>query len=845
MVGRHAMGTPHRAFAAVSIIAALSVCGTAHAQRITVDLDVQNAARAFSVGPVYTFDTVTIRANLRQAGTAWNATGYSGYVAYYIGDGWDSTAYVPIAGTGANGYAEFPASGSTFTSNGTWLAQVVLTNAAGDVKTWGHGRIIVLPNPSLGSASATTLRTPINWTGLEYIGTADAGPVRPGDGIGVATNADGSLTITATSATMTNGLASVAYVDGATGTLDAAISAVEDDLRMAEGAFNGLSVRDPIMTLMVDEVGPYAMITASGGGALEYWFGGALVDFGTQGVVRLTAGTTNTPALNYICAHESGVLTNFTTYPYFPTAGASRALMFEVFLMDTNSIVSGDGYAVRSWTENFANRRGLGRTSWIGERVRRLPAIWESGVQASLNATNTSVTDNFVLTTEGVGWQMHSHTIEANAVRTTMWVLNSSQGFRAITNLNDLTTLPDGVTSMFPSVGDCHAVNVFAFVESGVTPKSTRLMINLSSASYTGGAAASRLANCIADASAFDNTGVPVYMQGMTIRIARIVIRRDAGGRTYWIYDRRGQPLGTAGGGSSGSGESDPVWKAEKADYLPLAGGTMTGPLIAPVVRVTGDVYTFSGVGTGNAGIEATLRPVSNQLSSTWIGFSALRNGSGERNVAIGDSAMNASTGSYNVVIGWRAGYTAPIAETVAIGHRAGHEVQGSRNVFIGWDAANSSGAANNSIVIGAGQASLGSNTAVIGNGSITSTVLRGTVKMGTNEVAMLRADSTAGGIIASANGTTVAQFGAGGGANITFADGVTSGGLMQPAALNVTGTVAVAQALTSTASIGFVFGANAINHWTGFDAAIGSNGLFWTVGAPGAVTNVVWIAAP
>ena len=398
--------------------------------------------------------------------------------------------------------------------------------------------------------------------------------------------------------------ASNLVVSGTNVMTELATKAPDADLHEARGAFNGLSVKDPVLSLAVDANGPYATVTASEGGALQYYFSGDTVNYPATNTVRLTAGTTNTPSLNYICARPDGTLTNYTSYPYLTsgTSADARAIMFEVFLMDTNSIALGTGYALRSWTDNFANRRGLGRTSWIGERVRRLPALWESGVQVSLASTNSSVTDNYIMTTSGVGWQMHSHTIPENSTRTTMWMLNSQQGFKAITNLNDFSMLPDGST-MFPAVNDCHAINVFAFVESGITPKSCRLMIQLSTASYTTGTAPAKLANCIADASSYDVTGVPVWMQGMTIRIARIVIRRDAGGRTYWVYDRRGQPLGTSGGGSSSSGESDPVWNAEKADYATTA--SLTGYV------QTNDSRVVNAVTNGQTGVTLGFLPYS------------------------------------------------------------------------------------------------------------------------------------------------------------------------------------------------------------------------------------------
>jgi hypothetical protein len=89
-------------------------------------------------------------------------------------------------------------------------------------------------------------------------------------------------------------------------------------------------------------------------------------------------------------------------------------------------------------------------------------------------------------------------------------------------------------------------------------------------------------------------------MQGMTIRIARIVMRRDTSGRTYWIYDRRGQPLGTAGGGASSSGESDPVWGAEKAGYVQTNDTRYLASLAATNTPSAGHMLYASGTSPTN-----------------------------------------------------------------------------------------------------------------------------------------------------------------------------------------------------------------------------------------------------
>ena len=194
--------------------AAITATATAATPKYQITLDVQHTDNPFSVKNVYTYDVMTIRANLEENGSAWNPTNYGGYLAYFI-DGYSSTSYVRVAAaTVATSYIDFTTTAATFTSNGNWLAMVVLTNAAGGAKTWAHGRVTVLANPALGSATPTVLRTPINWSGLSYSGTADDGPVRAGTGISVTTNSDGSLAFSV-SCSATNGLASIAQVAAA------------------------------------------------------------------------------------------------------------------------------------------------------------------------------------------------------------------------------------------------------------------------------------------------------------------------------------------------------------------------------------------------------------------------------------------------------------------------------------------------------------------------------------------------------------------------------------------------------------------------------------------------------
>jgi trimeric autotransporter adhesin len=105
---------------------------------------------------------------------------------------------------------------------------------------------------------------------------------------------------------------------------------------------------------------------------------------------------------------------------------------------------------------------------------------------------------------------------------------------------------------------------------------------------------------------------------------------------------------------------------------------------------------------------------------STFFGYSAGANqdGSGDRNVAVGYTSLpNLTSGDHNTALGTDAGTNL---------------TTGTNSVFLGSQAKPSSSGNTNEIVIGYGTTGLGTNTAVLGNGDITKTVLRGNVGIGT-----------------------------------------------------------------------------------------------------------------
>ena len=129
---------------------------------------------------------------------------------------------------------------------------------------------------------------------------------------------------------------------------------------------------------------------------------------------------------------------------------------------------------------------------------------------------------------------------------------------------------------------------------------------------------------------------------------------------------------------------------------------------------------------------------------NTAIGMSALRlNTTGYQNTAIGYNALYSNTtGNYNVAMGGSAFYSNTTGyQNTAIGCNAGRYIyngstanQTSNNsVYIGYDTRALADGDTNEIVIGFSAIGAGSNSIVLGNDSITKTILKGNVGFGTS----------------------------------------------------------------------------------------------------------------
>jgi hypothetical protein len=147
---------------------------------------------------------------------------------------------------------------------------------------------------------------------------------------------------------------------------------------------------------------------------------------------------------------------------------------------------------------------------------------------------------------------------------------------------------------------------------------------------------------------------------------------------------------------------------------------------------------TAVGLGALNVANGTSGSPSTN---NTALGFKALnKNTTGNNNIGIGSNALfNLTTASNNTAIGVDAGsYFSNVSNINATG---------TNGVYLGYRALPSADALTNEIVIGANSNGNGSNTVTIGNSSIISNYLRGTVNVNTGTLTATQAVNVVGSV--------------------------------------------------------------------------------------------------
>jgi len=158
----------------------------------SVDLDLSQTTRNFSLKWAEG-TTPLIRANLRNAGAAYTATGWTGTL--YLQSTWDDTQVqaIPSTATGAT-YLDFQLTGAQTATSGVFFANFIATDGTATVE-WQRGQVEVRDSPGTAGAGSVTLTTPLTWSGYTFTGTAAAGPYRAGTNVTFSALAGGAVAI--------------------------------------------------------------------------------------------------------------------------------------------------------------------------------------------------------------------------------------------------------------------------------------------------------------------------------------------------------------------------------------------------------------------------------------------------------------------------------------------------------------------------------------------------------------------------------------------------------------------------------------------------------------------------
>ena len=157
--------------------------------------------------------------------------------------------------------------------------------------------------------------------------------------------------------------------------------------------------------------------------------------------------------------------------------------------------------------------------------------------------------------------------------------------------------------------------------------------------------------------------------------------------------------------------------------------------------KIINDSIEILSVGSTNTLVGYnTARSVNLGKNITFIGADAgYTNTTGGASVAVGTNALYLnSSGAYNTCVGFSSLYKTTAGGNVGVGAYAGWAITtGTNNVFLGYGAGQNSqlATATNSIAIGYNTQTTASNQIVLGNTSITKTLLQGNILVGITAV--------------------------------------------------------------------------------------------------------------
>jgi hypothetical protein len=355
-----------------------------------------------------------------------------------------------------------------------------------------------------------------------------------------------------------------------------------------EGALNGIVTKKQGITILVDSGTIYADVINESDptSVLPFLIDGVRYDLDTltgAGVggaarVALTAGTVNSPQVNFLYIYLNAGVPTLASSPTFPLV--DFAWLALITLLDVSSTDT-DGALVYQRTNNSVdNGKGDGVFNYITEKIRRLGASYGSGVAPTVTIDSVASPDGVkVSTTAGIVYQLHAQTFDVQDGTEYYIVNHPTTPFKKISNLNEIDVDAQGDSLL--GNNSRFGLNIIGGQNSnGVTDRLYILLPNGNYASDIG---------CINDNNNLAVTSVPSGsgLGTTAFRICRVCLKyTTAGGGVYTniletagqgnFQDERGFPLGQGGGGAgSTSGTVDGAIETE-VPVDATAGGTVS-----------------------------------------------------------------------------------------------------------------------------------------------------------------------------------------------------------------------------------------------------------------------------
>lgn len=161
-----------------------------------LDLDLSYTTRAFKL-QFAEGTTPLIRANLRNAGTAYTATGWTGTL--YLSATWQDETVIAIESTATTStHVDFQLTAAQTATSGVFSANFVLVNGS-DTVEWQRGTIEIRDSPGTSGAELVDLTTPLNFGDFTFSNVAGSGPYRAGSNIVFTAASGGAVAINAPS----------------------------------------------------------------------------------------------------------------------------------------------------------------------------------------------------------------------------------------------------------------------------------------------------------------------------------------------------------------------------------------------------------------------------------------------------------------------------------------------------------------------------------------------------------------------------------------------------------------------------------------------------------------------